>query len=117
MSPEEKMQHVDALLTHVWMVRTFIKHSEEVEEDEDLHQVVRKLYDYTHALGTAWLNQDAATYLKQARKKLHRLKQATAQFAELQPEVSSHMNFEMAVRSLQLAVKQIEEALAENDQT
>ena len=115
MSPEEKMQHVDALLTHVWMVRTFIKHSEEVEEDEELHQVVRKLYDYTHALGTAWLNQDADSYLTQARKKLHRLRQATEQFTELQPEVSSHMNFQMAVRSLQLAVKQIEDALAEEE--
>ena len=114
MSPEQQMDRVDALLTHVWMVRTFIKHSEEVEEDEELSQVQRKLYDYTHALGSAWLERDAASYLKQARKKLHRLRQATDQFVELQPEVSSHMSFQMAVRSLQLAVEEIEKVLGEN---
>lgn len=114
MTPNEKMQHVDALLTHVWMVRTFIKHSEEVEEDEELSQVQRKLYDYTHALGEAWLNNDAENYLAQARKKLHRLRQATEQFIELQPEVSTHMNFQMAVRSLKQAVAEIEAALAED---
>ena len=108
------MERVDALLTHVWMVRTFIKHSEEVEEDEELSQVQRKLYDYTHALGTAWLNQDAESYLKQARKKLHRLRQATEQFTQLQPEVSTHMSFQMAVRSLKTAVEQIEVALEES---
>ena len=113
MTPTEKMQHVDALLTHVWMVRTFIKHSEEVEEDEELSQVQRKLYDYTHALGKAWLNNDAESYLAQARKKLHRLHQATEQFIELQPEVSTHMNFQMAVRSLKHAVAEIETTLAE----
>ena len=113
MSPQQKMELVDALLTHVWMVRTFIKHSEEVEEDEELSQVQRKLYDYTHALGAAWLENDADAYLTQARKKLHRLRQATNQFAELQPEVSTHMNFQMAVRSLQTAVGQVEAALAE----
>lgn len=113
MTPDERMQQVDALLTHVWMVRTFIKHSEEVEEDEELSQVQRKLYDYTHALGSAWLAKDADSYLTQARKKLHRLRQATEQFTELQPEVSTHMSFQMAVRSLRLAVEQIEVALAE----
>ena len=34
MTPHEAMHRLDALLSHVWMVRTFIKHSEEVEEDE-----------------------------------------------------------------------------------
>ena len=28
----EKMVEVDDLLTHVWMVRTFLKHSEEAED-------------------------------------------------------------------------------------
>ena len=113
MSTEQTMQRVDALLCHVWMVRTFIKHSEEVEEDEELHRVQRKLYDYTHSLGATWKQQDAAGYLHQARKKLHHLRQATQEFADLQPEVSTHTNFQMAVRSLQLAVREIEAALAE----
>ena len=36
MTPEDVMCRVDALLSHVWMVRTFLKHSEEAEEDEEL---------------------------------------------------------------------------------
>ena len=72
-------------LTHVWMVRTFLKHSEELEEDEDLGDVHRTLYDYMHALGTAWKAQDAEAYLKQARKKIAKLRGATDQFAQLQP--------------------------------
>ncbi len=41
--------------------------------------------------------------------------QATNDFEELQPEVSTHMNFQMAVRSLKCAVAEIEAVLAEND--
>ncbi|MEM8945606.1 MAG: amidohydrolase [Planctomycetota bacterium] len=108
-----QMQQLDALLSHVWMVRTFIKHSEEVEDDPELSDIQRTLYDYMLALGTAWKEQDEAAYLKQARKKLRKLRQATADFAELQPEVSTHMNFQMAVRSLQQAVTDIDRLLAE----
>ncbi|MCG8450112.1 MAG: amidohydrolase, partial [Pirellulales bacterium] len=65
------------------------------------------------ALGTAWKAQDAEAYLKQAKKKLNKLRQATDDFAELQPEVSTHMSFQMAVRSLQNAVTEIEKVLEE----
>lgn len=112
MSPDESMRRVDALLSHVWMVRTFIKHSEEIEDDEDLSEVQRTLYDYMLALGSAWKAQDAQAYLKQAHKKLTKLKQAAIDFAEIQPEVSTHMNFQMAVASLQHAVDAIDSVLA-----
>ncbi len=108
-----KMQQLDALLSHVWMVRTFIKHSEELEDDPELNDIQRALYDYLLALGTAWKDQDEVAYLKQARKKLSKLRQATNDFAELQPEVSTHTNFKMAVRSLQQAVGDVETLLAE----
>lgn len=105
------MQHLDALLSHVWMVRTFLKHCEELEDDPELNDIQRTLYDYMLALGTAWKNQDEDVYLKQAKKKLHKLRQAANDFAELQPEVSTHMNFQMAVRSLEQAVSGIEDAV------
>jgi len=114
MNSYETMHRVDALLSHVWMVRTFIKHSEELEEDDELGDVQRTLYDYMLALGTAWKAQDAEEYLKQAKKKLGKLRMACAQFAKLQPEVSTHTNFQMAVASLQQAVKEIEAALVEH---
>jgi len=109
---ENVMLRTDALLSHVWMVRAFIKHSEEIEDDPELSEVQRSLYDYMLALGSAWQAQDAEAYLKQARKKLAKLRKATNDFAELQPEVSSHMNFKMAVASLQNAVAVIEALLA-----
>ena len=108
-----KMQQLDALLSHVWMVRTFIKHSEELEDDPELSDIQRTLYDYMLALGTAWKEQDEVAYLKQAKKKLSKLRRAADDFAELQPEVSTHMNFQMAVRSLNKAVSEIEQLLAE----
>lgn len=111
MTPEEKMRRVDDLLAHVWMVRTFVKHSEEAEEDDDLHDVHRGLYDYMLALGNAWKQQEAEAYLKQSRKKLRRLKEAAELFAEVQPEVSTHTNFQMARQSLEVAVRQIVDLL------
>ena len=112
MSPDDAMRRIDSLLTHVWMVRTFVKHSEEAEEDEELQQVHRGLYDYMLALGSAWKAQDAAAYLKQARKKYARLQRTTEEFARLQPEVSTHTNFEMAVASLTTAVKEVGDILS-----
>ena len=111
LNPQQLMQRLDAVLTHVWMVRTFIKHSEEAEEDDELRDVQRTLYDYLLSLGTAWKDQDGEAYIRQAKKKLSKLQAATADFAEIQPEISTHMNYQMAVRSLQTAVADVAELL------
>ncbi len=110
-TPEQAMQRIDSLLSHVWMVRTFLKHCDEAVEDEELRDVQRGLYDYMLALGQAWKDQDAAAYMKQAKKKLRRLKAAVESFNEIQPEVSSHTNFQMAARSLRAAVAEIQQIL------
>ncbi|MGH7138674.1 MAG: amidohydrolase [Pirellulales bacterium] len=107
MSPDDAMRRIDALLSHVWVVRTFVKHSEEAEDDDELMEVVRVLYDYCLSLGPAWNAQDSTEYLKLARKKFGHLREAAGRFAELQPLVSDHTNFKMAVRSLQTAVDDI----------
>lgn len=104
MSPVETMQRIDSLLSHVWMVRTFLKHSEEAAEDDELAEVHRELYDYMLALGALWKDGKAEEYLRVAKKKFAKLQRITAQFLELQPEVSTHMNFQMAARSLRAAV-------------
>ena len=113
MTPDEAMRRIDTLLAHVWMVRAFIKHSPEAEEDDDLSEVHRALYDYMLALGGAWKEQNAAEYLKLASKKLGKLRQAAADFARMQPDVSSHTNFQMAAASLTAAVQEIGEVLAQ----
>ena len=38
MTNESQMHQIDRLLSHVWMVRTFLKHSEEAEEDDELRE-------------------------------------------------------------------------------
>ena len=107
MTDEERMAEVDTLLSHVWMVRTFLKHAEETEEDDDLKDVQRDLYDYMLALGQPLREKDATAYLKMARKKLRKLRAATELFLEVQPEISNHTTFEMSATSLNAAVKQI----------
>mgnify|MGYP000728271931 CR=1 FL=1 len=111
MAPDEKMKRIDTLLSHVWMVRTFLKHSEEAEEDDELRDVHRSLYDFMLALGAPLQAGDAEAYLKQANKKYSKLCKATDLFIEIQPEISSHTNFQMAASSLKVAVDQIGEVL------
>ena len=114
-SDAEIVQQIDALLSHVWMVRTFIKHSEEAEEDDELNEVHRTLYDYMLALGGPLKTGDNQKYLKQAQKKLKKLKSATELFLEIQPEISSHTNFQMAAQSLKIAVDQLAALIESKD--
>jgi hypothetical protein len=107
MTPDEAMRRIDDLASHVWMVRTFIKHSEEAAEDDELAEVHRELYDFAHALGAPLKDGDAESYLKAVRKKFSKLKQASELYSEIQPEISSHTNFQMAAQSLRTAVAEI----------
>src|SRR3954452_24080476 len=107
MPTTDLMHAIDAQLAHVWMVRAFIKHSEEAAEDEELAEVHRELYDYMLALGGPLKEGNAEEYLKLARKKLGKLQAAAALFERIQPEVSQHTNFIMAVASLKAAVAEV----------
>jgi cob(I)alamin adenosyltransferase len=110
-SPQEKMTAIDAQISHIWMVRAFLKHSDEATEDEELASVHRDLYDFMLALGPSLDAGDSQGYLKMAKKKLTKLKQAVELFCDIQPEVSDHTNFRMAARSLRLATQRIVELL------
>src|SRR5690349_17051001 len=112
MPPADLMQAIDAQLAHVWMVRAFIKHSDEAADDEELAAVHRELYDYMLALGGPLKEGNAEEYLKLARKKFGKLKKATELFERIQPEVSGHTNFVMAVGSLKAAVGEVDRLLA-----
>jgi hypothetical protein len=111
---EDALQRVgliDQQIAHVWMVRTFLKHADEAEDDEDLRDIVRDLYDFILAVGPIDDDADPAIYLKMAKKKLRRLKRAMELYEQIQPEVSGHTNFAMAARSLRLAVDRIEQLI------
>lgn len=107
----QKMLDLDQQLSHVWMVRTFLKHSDEAAEDEELAEVHRELYDFMLALGPSIDSGDYENYLKLANKKFSKLRGALKLFAEIQPEISGHMNFKMALKSLTLAVERIAKIL------
>ena len=102
-----KIHEIDAEVTHLWMVRTFLKHADEAEDDEDLRDVVRDLYDFILAVGPVNEVDDPAVYMKMAKKKLSKLRKATELYEEIQPEISGHTNFAMAARSLRLCVDRI----------
>jgi hypothetical protein len=107
MDADSLMRAIDTQLAHVWMVRAFLKHSEEAAEDEELADVHRELYDFMLALGGPLKEGNAAEYLRLARKKYGKLRKATELFARIQPEVSQHTNFFMAAASLKAAVGEI----------
>ena len=103
----DQVRAIDTQVTHVWMIRTFLKHADEAEDDEDLRAIVRDLYDFILAVGPLDEVEDPAVYLKMAKKKASKLRRATELYEEIQPEVSGHTNFVMAARSLRTAVDQI----------
>jgi hypothetical protein len=107
MSSTELMHAIDTQLAHVWMVRAFLKHSEEAAEDEELAEVHRELYDFMLAVGGPFKEGNAEEYLKLARKKFGKLKRAAELFEKIQPEVSQHTNFFMAAASLRAAVGEV----------
>ena len=102
---------IDQQVAHLWMVRTFLKHADEAEDDDELRSVVRDVYDFILAVGPIEEADDEAAYLKSAKKKLSKLRKATELYEEIQPEVSGHTNFVMAAKSLRIALDAITKAL------
>ena len=113
MTPAEAMKRINVILAHAWMVRTFLKHADEIQEDEEMLEVHRMIFDYIRALEPSFQRQDAKEYLHRARGKLPKLKRMANLFAREHRRVSDHTNFEMAAASLSGCVQQIEEILAQ----
>ncbi len=111
LEPHDRMKAIDDQVSHMWMVRAFVKHSDEAVDDEELAEVHRGLYDFMLALGPALDANDANKYLKIAKKKLAKLLAAAELFHEIQPDVSGHTNFRMASHSLRVAVARIRHLL------
>ena len=112
MTPAEAVDRLNVLLAHLWMVRTYLKHADEVTEDEQLVEVPRLLYDSIRAVEPAFLAGDHATYLRRLKGKLPKLRKVAELFAREYKRVSAHTNFEMASISLSGAVRQMEEVFA-----
>ncbi len=91
-----------SIMAHAWMVRTFVKHSPEVEDFPELMEVVRVVFDTSRALETRVT--DPAGYLQMLQKKLGKLRKAAEQFAHDAPRASDHTNFRQAVISLNACI-------------
>lgn len=111
MTANEAVERLQGVLAHLWMVRTFLKHADEIQDDEELLTVPRTLFDYVRAAEPAAQRNDAKEYLHRIRGKLSKLRRAAEVLQTEHHRVSSHTNFEMATLSLTASVRQIEEIL------
>ena len=111
MTPEQAMQRINLLLAHAWMVRNFLKHADEVQDDEEMLEVHRMIFDYSRAVEPAYQRGDVKEYLHRAKGKLPKLRKAAEFFTREHKRVSDHTNFQMAAQSLAGVVLQIEEVL------
>ena len=112
MTPTEAAERLNVLLAHAWMVRTFLKHADEIQEDEEMLDVPRTLFDSIRAVEPARERGDTKEYLRRLQGKLPKLRRVADFFAREYRRVSTHTNFEMAALSLSGCVQQIEEVLA-----
>ncbi|HEX3147092.1 MAG TPA: hypothetical protein VHR66_03365 [Gemmataceae bacterium] len=109
MSPAEAIERLNGQLAHLWMIRTFLKHADEVMEDEQLVEIPRLLYDSIRAVEPAFLKGDHATYLRRLKGKLPKLRKGADLFAREHKRVSAHTNFEMAALSFLESVRGLED--------
>ncbi len=105
MTPEQLVTQCQKVMAHAWMVRTFIKHSDEVEDFPELMDLVRTVFDVSRALETRVA--DPPGYVKMLGKKLGKLRGAAEAFRTDAPTASSHTNFQQAVISMDACVEEL----------
>jgi hypothetical protein len=111
-TPEQAVERLSVVLAHAWMVRAFLKHAEEIQDDEEMLDVHRTVFDFIRATEPAFQRGDAGEYLRRLRGKLPKLRRAAEYFEREYRRVSDHTNYQMAALSLSGCVRQIEEILA-----
>jgi hypothetical protein len=109
---DEAVEQLQGVLAHLWMVRTFLKHAEEIQDEEELLDVPRTVFDYVRATEPAAQRKDTKEYLHRVRGKLPKLRRVAELLQREFRRVSAHTNFEMAALSLTASVQQIEGILA-----
>jgi hypothetical protein len=115
MTPEAAVARLNTVLAHAWMIRTFLKHADEIQGNDAMLEVPRTLYDSIRAVEPAWQRGDLADYLRRLKGKLPKLRRVAEYFAAHFKEFSPHTNFEMAAASLTGVVQQMEEIFAQVD--
>ena len=112
MTPEEAVQRLNTILAHAWMVRTFLKHADEIQENAAMLDVPRTLYDGIRAVEPAFARGDVSDYLRRLKGKLGKFRRAAYYFRDHFRAFSPHTNFEMASLSLLGIVQAMEDVFA-----
>ena len=109
MSPQDIVNECQNELAHAWVVRAFVRHSDEAEDFPEITEIGRAVFDLTRALETRV--GDPAAYFRMLRKKLGKFQKATGEFASEAPQVSTHTNFQQSVVSIQAVAARLERLL------
>ncbi len=115
MTPDEAVKRLNTILAHAWMIRTFLKHADDIQESDDMLDVPRTLYDSVRAVEPALQRGDHADFLRRLKGKLPKLRRSAEYFSAHFKEFSAHTNFEMAATSLAGVVQELEEVFAALD--
>ncbi len=102
------------VMSSAWMVRTFIKHSDEVEDYPELNELARTIFDIYRAVETQV--DHPVDYFKVVRKKIGKLEAAAIQFQKDAWHASTHTNFQQAGVSALFIVEQLRELLRAADE-
>lgn len=115
MTKAEAVERLNLILAHAWMVRTFLKHAEEIQEDEDMLDVPRTLYDSIRAVEPAFQRGDHDEFLRRLKGKIPKFRRVAESYNSNFRNFSPHTNFEMAGLSLMGVVKAMEEVFSRLD--
>ena len=99
------------VMAHGWMIRTFVKHSDEVEAYPELNEMARTIFDVFRAVETQV--EDPQSYFKTVRKKLGKLSAAAEQFGKDAWHASTHTNFQQAAIAAKFLGEQLLELVTE----
>jgi hypothetical protein len=108
----ELVERSQKVFAHAWMVRTFIKHSDEAEDFPEILGLARVVFDAAIALESRV--NDPRAYFRMLAKKIGKLRQAADQFRSDAPQASAHTNFQQAVISMDACVEEWERLLAQS---
>jgi hypothetical protein len=105
------VQRSQNVMAHGWMIRTFIKHCDEVEDFPELNEMARTIFDVFRAVETQ-IN-DPVAYFRTIRKKISKLEQAAEQFRKDAWHASTHTNFQQCAIAAAFLGQQLRELLDE----
>ena len=112
MTADEAVGRLDAILAHAWMIRTFLKHADEIQASAEMLEVPRTLYDAIRSAEPARERGDVPEFLRKLKGKVSKVRRVAHYFRDHFREFSPHTNFEMASASLLGVVRELEEVFA-----